>query len=61
MTVSCKCSFVEIYNEQTRDLLDLSVATKTLREDAKLGVHVENLLELEVINGMEAMAVSSVC
>eukprot|EP01018_Ginkgo_biloba_P023736 Gb_23969 [translate_table: standard] len=44
----CKCSFLEIYNEQIADLLEPSSANLQMREDAKKGVYVENLLELEV-------------
>lgn len=53
----CKCSFVEIYNEQTFDLLDGSTRAKNLREDSKHGVHVENVREIEVISPREALAV----
>ncbi|KAK4789861.1 hypothetical protein SAY86_017165 [Trapa natans] len=45
---NCKCSFLEIYNEQITDLLDPSSANLLLREDAKKGVYVENLTEFEV-------------
>ncbi|OVA03262.1 Kinesin [Macleaya cordata] len=45
---TCKCSFLEIYNEQILDLLDPSSANLQIREDAKKGVYVENLKELEV-------------
>ncbi|KAL3538910.1 hypothetical protein ACH5RR_002276 [Cinchona calisaya] len=44
----CKCSFLEIYNEQITDLLDPSSTNLLLREDAKKGVYVENLSEFEV-------------
>ncbi|XP_057966007.1 kinesin-like protein KIN-12F [Malania oleifera] len=45
---SCKCSFLEIYNEQITDLLDPSSTNLLLREDIKKGVYVENLSEIEV-------------
>ncbi|CAI9104395.1 OLC1v1003057C1 [Oldenlandia corymbosa var. corymbosa] len=44
----CKCSFLEIYNEQITDLLDPSSTNLLLREDMKKGVYVENLSEFEV-------------
>ncbi|CAL1389381.1 unnamed protein product [Linum trigynum] len=45
---SCKCSFLEIYNEQITDLLEPSSTNLLLREDVKAGVYVENLSEFEV-------------
>ncbi|KAG0467256.1 hypothetical protein HPP92_018836 [Vanilla planifolia] len=45
---TCRCSFLEIYNEQILDLLDPSSINLQIREDAKRGVHVENLKEYEV-------------
>ncbi|KAL5984869.1 Kinesin-like protein KIN-12D [Asimina triloba] len=45
---NCKCSFLEIYNEQITDLLDPSSSNLLLREDIKKGVYVENLTEFEV-------------
>ncbi|OVA13546.1 Kinesin [Macleaya cordata] len=45
---SCKCSFLEIYNEQITDLLEPSSTNLQLREDARKGVYVENLKEYEV-------------
>ncbi|KAJ0010551.1 hypothetical protein Pint_34482 [Pistacia integerrima] len=45
---NCKCSFLEIYNEQITDLLDPSSTNLMLREDVKQGVYVENLSEFEV-------------
>ncbi|KAI3924459.1 hypothetical protein MKW98_032660 [Papaver atlanticum] len=45
---TCKCSFLEIYNEQILDLLDPSSANLQIREDSKKGVYVENLKEMEV-------------
>ncbi|KAG9459911.1 hypothetical protein H6P81_004419 [Aristolochia fimbriata] len=45
---SCKCSFLEIYNEQITDLLEPSSTNLQLREDIKKGVYVDNLKEFEV-------------
>ncbi|KAJ9546330.1 hypothetical protein OSB04_018873 [Centaurea solstitialis] len=45
---SCKCSFLEIYNEQIIDLLEPSSTNLQLREDLKEGVYVENLTEYNV-------------
>ncbi|KAJ8774343.1 hypothetical protein K2173_011592 [Erythroxylum novogranatense] len=41
----CRCSFLEIYNEQITDLLDPSQGNLQIREDVKSGVYVENLRE----------------
>lgn len=46
----CKCSFLEIYNEQITDLLEPSSTNLQLREDVGKGVYVENLTEIEVRN-----------
>ncbi|MCO5593929.1 hypothetical protein L7F22_047948 [Adiantum nelumboides] len=48
LKLMCKCSFLEIYNEQILDLLEPSTANLQLREDARRGVYVENLAEIEV-------------
>ncbi|KAJ3685500.1 hypothetical protein LUZ61_014664 [Rhynchospora tenuis] len=45
---NCKCSFLEIYNEQITDLLDPSSTNLLLREDVQKGVYVENLTEFKV-------------
>ena len=50
----CKCSYVEIYNENIFDLLEISgnsgtTATCSLREDIKRGVYIEGAKE-EIIN-----------
>ncbi|CAA7015568.1 unnamed protein product [Microthlaspi erraticum] len=45
---SCKCSFLEIYNEQITDLLEPSSTNLQLREDSGKGVYVENLVEHNV-------------
>ncbi|GAB2295661.1 Belongs to the TRAFAC class myosin-kinesin ATPase super [Dionaea muscipula] len=44
----CRCSFLEIYNEQIRDLLDPGQKNLQIREDVKSGVYVENLTEESV-------------
>ncbi|EEF45998.1 Carboxy-terminal kinesin, putative [Ricinus communis] len=41
----CRCSFLEIYNEQITDLLDPTQRNLQIREDVKSGVYVENLRE----------------
>ncbi|KAG0468813.1 hypothetical protein HPP92_018141 [Vanilla planifolia] len=46
----CRCSFLEIYNEQITDLLDPSSTNLLIREDLRKGVYVENLTEFEVEN-----------
>ncbi|XP_037494827.1 kinesin-like protein KIN-12C [Jatropha curcas] len=45
---SCKCSFLEIYNEQITDLLEPTSTNLQLREDLRKGVYVENLTEYNV-------------
>ncbi|CAI9117485.1 OLC1v1018885C1 [Oldenlandia corymbosa var. corymbosa] len=45
LVYQCRCSFLEIYNEQITDLLDPSQKNLLLREDVKTGVYVENLTE----------------
>ncbi|CAA0824348.1 P-loop containing nucleoside triphosphate hydrolases superfamily protein [Striga hermonthica] len=45
---TCKCSFLEIYNEQILDLLDPSSSNLQIREDNKKGIYVENITEIEV-------------
>ncbi|KAL8048654.1 hypothetical protein ABFX02_07G081100 [Erythranthe guttata] len=44
----CRCSFLEIYNEQITDLLDPTQKNLQIREDVKTGVYVENLREESV-------------
>ncbi|KAL4591136.1 hypothetical protein LXL04_004086 [Taraxacum kok-saghyz] len=44
----CRCSFLEIYNEQITDLLDPTQRNLQIREDTKTGVYVENLREESV-------------
>ncbi|GLT49527.1 hypothetical protein SLA2020_230790 [Shorea laevis] len=41
----CRCSFLEIYNEQITDLLDPNQKNLQIREDVRSGVYVENLTE----------------
>ncbi|CAA0829443.1 Phragmoplast orienting kinesin-1 [Striga hermonthica] len=48
LAYSCKCSFLEIYNEQITDLLEPSSINLQIREDSKKGVYVENLTEYNV-------------
>ncbi|KZV33656.1 phragmoplast orienting kinesin-1 [Dorcoceras hygrometricum] len=48
LTYSCKCSFLEIYNEQITDLLEHLPTNLQLREDSKKGVYVENLTQYSV-------------
>ncbi|GER31460.1 phragmoplast orienting kinesin 1 [Striga asiatica] len=48
LAYSCKCSFLEIYNEQITDLLEPSSINLQIREDSKKGVYVENLTECNV-------------
>lgn len=52
---SCKCSFLEIYNEQILDLLDPSTTNLQIREDTKKGIYVENLKETEVTSAREVI------
>ncbi|KAF3787603.1 Kinesin-like protein [Nymphaea thermarum] len=52
LNYQCRCSFLEIYNEQITDLLDPSQKNLQIREDVKSGVYVENLTE-EYVNSME--------
>ncbi|XP_024986608.1 kinesin-like protein KIN-12A [Cynara cardunculus var. scolymus] len=44
----CRCSFLEIYNEQITDLLNPAQGNLHIREDTKTGVYVENLTEESV-------------
>ncbi|CAH8306519.1 unnamed protein product [Eruca vesicaria subsp. sativa] len=52
---TCRCSFLEIYNEQILDLLDPSSNNLLLREDHKKGIHVENLKEIEVSSARDVI------
>ncbi|XP_077587394.1 kinesin-like protein KIF15 isoform X2 [Stigmatopora nigra] len=55
----CKCSFIEIYNEQIFDLLDTASASLFVRENIKKGVFVEGAVEKFVNNAAEAYQVLS--
>ena len=50
--MTCKCSFLEIYNETITDLLGSSQANLHIREDAAHGVYVEGLHEESVSSGL---------
>ncbi|TYZ60241.1 hypothetical protein PybrP1_011031, partial [[Pythium] brassicae (nom. inval.)] len=55
------CSYLEIYNEKIFDLLEENSAlatqqSKSLREDARNGVYVEQLREVGIQNELEAIA-----
>ena len=52
---TCKCSFLQIYNEQVSDLLQPTDKPLALRNDAKNGVYVEDLSEEVVVNGVSAL------
>uniref|UniRef100_A0ACD5WUS0 Uncharacterized protein n=1 Tax=Avena sativa TaxID=4498 RepID=A0ACD5WUS0_AVESA len=41
----CRCSFLEVFNEQINDLLDPSQCNLQIRETAGNGIHVENLTD----------------
>ncbi|KAK1293905.1 Kinesin-like protein KIN12B [Acorus calamus] len=45
LSYQCRCSFLEIYNEQITDLLDPNQRNLQIREDVKSGVYVDNLTE----------------
>lgn len=53
----CKCSFIEIYNEQIYDLLDTASASLFLRENIKKGLFVEGAVEKFVNSATEAYQV----
>ncbi|XP_015447231.1 kinesin-like protein KIF15 isoform X2 [Pteropus alecto] len=55
----CKCSFIEIYNEQIYDLLDSASAGLYLREHIKKGVFVVGAAEQVVTSAAEAYQVLS--
>ncbi|XP_078395729.1 kinesin-like protein KIF15 isoform X1 [Cetorhinus maximus] len=55
----CKCSFIEIYNEQIFDLLDPASSGLFLRENIKTGVFVEGVVEQVVTSAAEAYQVLS--
>ncbi|XP_068092421.1 kinesin-like protein KIF15 [Hyperolius riggenbachi] len=53
----CKCSFIEIYNEQIFDLLDSASSGLFLREHIKKGVFVVGAVEQVVTSAAEAYQV----
>ncbi|XP_034531581.1 kinesin-like protein KIF15-A [Notolabrus celidotus] len=55
----CKCSFIEIYNEQIYDLLDTASASLFVRENIKKGVFVDGAVEKFVKSAAEAYQVLS--
>ncbi|XP_042522024.1 kinesin-like protein KIF15 [Dipodomys spectabilis] len=55
----CKCSFIEVYNEQIYDLLDSAAAGLYLREHIKKGVFVVGASEQVVTSAAEAYQVLS--
>ena len=48
---TCRCSFLQIYNEQVSDLLQVADKPLALRHDATHGVFAEGLSEHVVVNG----------
>ncbi|XP_041533084.1 kinesin-like protein KIF15 isoform X3 [Microtus oregoni] len=58
-TFLCKCSFIEVYNEQIYDLLDSASAGLYLREHIKKGVFVVGAVEQVVTSAAEAYQVLS--
>ncbi len=54
MRYSCRCSFLEIYNETITDLLNPALHNLPIREDQR-GTFVENLTEVHVQNGARAV------
>ena len=55
----CKCSFIEIYNEQIFDLLDSASAGLYLREHIKKGVFVVGAVEQVVTSAAGAYQVAA--
>ncbi|OXB83254.1 UNVERIFIED_CONTAM: hypothetical protein H355_002006 [Colinus virginianus] len=53
----CKCSFIEIYNEQIFDLLDSASSGLFLREHIKKGVFVDGAVEQVLSSAAEAYQV----
>ncbi|KAI8795105.1 Kinesin-like protein kif15, partial [Biomphalaria glabrata] len=50
----CRCSFLEIYQEQIFDLLDTASQGLRLRENMKKDVYVDGLLEQVICNPRDA-------
>ncbi|KAK6947026.1 Kinesin motor domain [Dillenia turbinata] len=48
----CRCSFLEVYNDQIGDLLDPSQRNLEIKDDPKSGFYVENLTE-EYVNSYD--------
>ena len=48
---TCRCSYLQIYQESISDLLNPGGGSLALRHDIKRGVYVENLREEVVLNG----------
>jgi kinesin family protein 15 len=61
---TCKCSFYEIYQEKVFDLLDTSNTTQvnnlSIREDTKIGVYVEGLIDSVVESPSDAKRILSI-
>lgn len=55
METNIKCSFLEIYREQIKDLLDRSEKTLRLRYDTNKGVYVQGLADKIVYNKQEVL------
>ena len=55
----CRCSFLEIYQEQIYDLLDPASAGLHLRENIKKGVFVDGLIEQTVASATDAYQVGN--
>lgn len=53
----CKCSFIEIYNEQIFDLLDSASSGLLLREHITKGVFVDGAVEHVLTSAAEAYQV----
>jgi len=52
-----QCSYVEIYLEKIRDLLDSSKSNLPVKEDPKLGVYVKDATERSVVSSDEMLMV----
>lgn len=53
MNYQVSVSFLEIYNENVHDLMNIDGRTLKVREHPKLGVYVEDLVELSVYDHLE--------
>jgi hypothetical protein len=56
-SVAIECEYFEIYNEQVRDLLDVSQGVLKVREHKKLGVFVDKLSKVMCASAEQACAV----